>query len=103
MNRADFTLDDAIAELRQSPQFLAWGKVTLDVLAESHASKDERHYTPQELADMWKVSVDVIRRAFRDEPGVLKIGEKSPKHKQQYLTLRIPESVVDRVHTRLSA
>jgi hypothetical protein len=26
---------------------------------------------------------------FRDEPGVLKMGEKSPKHKRQYLALRI--------------
>jgi hypothetical protein len=63
---------------------------------------DEKHYTPNDLAKAWGVSVDSIRRLFRDEPGVLKMGEKSPSHKRQYLTLRIPESVAGRVHKRLS-
>ncbi len=63
---------------------------------------DERHYAPADLAKAWGVNVETIRNIFREEPGVMKIGEKDPKHKRPYLTLRIPESVAVRVHTRLS-
>jgi hypothetical protein len=64
---------------------------------------DERHYSPADLAEAWSVDVETIRNLFREEPGVLKIGEKDPKHKRAYITLRIPESVAVRVHKRLSA
>jgi len=63
---------------------------------------EERHYTPTDLAKIWSVDVETIRNLFRNEPGVLKIGEKAPRHKRAYLTLRIPESVALRVHKRLS-
>lgn len=63
---------------------------------------DERHFTPADLAKAWSVDVETIRNVFRDEPGVVKIGDKNPKHKRSYLTLRIPESVAVRVHRRLS-
>ena len=63
---------------------------------------DERHYSPADLAKAWSVDVETIRNLFREEPGVLKIGEKDPKHKRAYITLRIPESVAVRVHKRLS-
>ena len=92
------SIADAIAELTASSKFLAWKpepkpERPLD-LSRLEQNAAETHYTPQELADIWRVSVDSIRRIFRDEPGVLKMGEKNPKHKRQYLTLRIPESVV---------
>lgn len=63
---------------------------------------DEPHYSPAELAKSWGVDVETIRNLFRNEPGVLKIGDKNPKHKRPYLTLRIPESVAVRLHERLS-
>jgi hypothetical protein len=63
---------------------------------------DERHYSPADLAKVWSVDVETIRNLFRNEPGVLKIGEKAARHKRTYLTLRIPESVALRVHKRLS-
>ncbi len=63
---------------------------------------DERHYSPADLAKAWAVDVETIRNLFREEPGVVKIGEKSPRHERAYLTLRIPESVALRVHKRLS-
>lgn len=65
----------------------------------------EKHYTAQEIADLWGLSQDTIRRIFQDEPGVLKLGEVSGrmarKMKRTYVSLRIPESVVVRVHQRL--
>lgn len=62
----------------------------------------ERHYTPAEVAALWGISVDEARKVFRDEPGVLVIGSDSSVHKRRYTTLRIPESVLQRVHRRLS-
>ena len=63
---------------------------------------DEKHYTPADLAAAWSFDVETIRNIFRDEPGVLKHGEKDAKHKRGYISLRIPESVAVRVHKRLS-
>jgi predicted DNA binding CopG/RHH family protein len=34
---------------------------------------------------------------------VLVIGERSPRHKRRYVTLRIPQKVLERVHHRLSS
>lgn len=53
---------------------------------------------------MWKLSVQSVRRIFGNEPGVLTMGASRPKYGRQrgYVTLRIPQSVLDRVHTRLS-
>jgi hypothetical protein len=63
---------------------------------------DEKHYAPADLAKAWGVNVETIRNVFREEPGVVKIGERAPGHKRSYLTLRIPQSVAVRVHKRLS-
>jgi hypothetical protein len=62
----------------------------------------ERHYAVIEVAGMWNLSTDKVSEIFEHEPGVLVIGDRNPRHKRRYLTLRIPQSVVARVHTRLS-
>ena len=63
---------------------------------------EEPHYTISEIAEMWKLSVDVIRRLFQNEPGVLVLGSTNPRAKRRYLTLRIPQSVLERVHRQMS-
>jgi len=63
----------------------------------------ERHYAVTEIAEMWNLSPDKVREIFEDEPGVLVIGDRNPRHKRRYVTLRIPHSVLQRVHQRLSA
>lgn len=63
----------------------------------------ERHYAVAEIAEAWNLSADKVRELFENEPGVLVIGEQSPRHKRRYVTLRIPQSVVERVHSRLSS
>jgi hypothetical protein len=62
----------------------------------------ERHYAVAEIASMWNLSTDKVRDLFEEEPGVLLIGRRNPR-KRRYVTLRIPESVVERVHSRLSS
>jgi hypothetical protein len=63
----------------------------------------ERHYSASELAELWNLSLDTIRRIFENEPGVLVLGEdRGKRNRRRYTTLRIPESVAARVHRRLS-
>lgn len=61
----------------------------------------ERHYTVREIAKLWGFSVPTVTRYFEDEPGVLKHGKPPSRKRRSYFTLRIPESVLIRVHTRL--
>jgi hypothetical protein len=63
----------------------------------------ERHYAVTEIAEMWNLSPDKVRELFEKEPGVLVLGERSPRHKRRYVTLRIPKTVLERVHSRLSS
>jgi hypothetical protein len=58
----------------------------------------ERHFTPQELAELWRLDESTIRRLFQDEPGVLKIGEAGKRNKRDYVTLRIPASAALRFY-----
>ncbi len=62
----------------------------------------EEHLTCRQVAKQWTSSVDTVRRISRDEPGVLKIKRPETLHKRGYVSLRIPVSVVERVHRRLS-
>jgi hypothetical protein len=62
----------------------------------------ERHYSPAEIAELWGLSQDSVRRLFKEEPGVLLMAPRKRRGKRAYVTLRIPESVVERVHRNLS-
>jgi AraC-like DNA-binding protein len=59
---------------------------------------EEPHYTVKEVAAMLKLSPDTARRLFREEPGVLALGNAKRRGKRPYYTLRIPQSVLDRVY-----
>ncbi len=61
----------------------------------------ENHYTVQEVAEKWHLSEKAVRNLFREEPGVIKIEAEEARFKRGYCTLRLPESVVQRVHSRL--
>jgi hypothetical protein len=61
----------------------------------------ERHYAPEELGELWSLSADTVRRLFEHEAGVLVI-ERTRTSRRRYRTLRIPESVAQRVHHRFS-
>lgn len=61
----------------------------------------ERHYAVAEVAKMWSLSSDVVRKLFEHESGVLVIGDDGTRTKRRHRTLRIPESVMQRVHQRL--
>jgi hypothetical protein len=61
----------------------------------------ERHYAPSEVAELWQLDVETIRRIFQDEPGVIVLKSPVKKGRRPYKTIRIPHSVLERVHKRL--
>jgi hypothetical protein len=62
----------------------------------------ERHFSPKTLAEVWGMSEEYIRDLFAKEPDVLKFGAEDRNGKKRaYTTLRIPESVAERVYNRL--
>ena len=60
----------------------------------------ERHYSVDELTELWGMSDDFVRRLFMNEPGVVVFFKHRPG-KRTYRIPRIPESVVQRVHRRM--
>lgn len=90
-----FRVDKAADSLKSEPKpsrLVSW-----------KALKQTDYYTTAELAHDWNLSADTVRRLFEAEAGVMKIGDKNPKHKRRYVTLRIPRAVAERVHRRLTA
>lgn len=58
----------------------------------------ERCYSPEQIAELWALSSDTVRRIFEHEAGVLAIEAPRIYGKRRYRTLRIPESVARRVY-----
>lgn len=61
----------------------------------------EKHYSVSELAKLWGLSERTIRRMFENEAGVLCWGSSESRYKRGYKTLRVPETVMLRVHRQL--
>ena len=64
--------------------------------------QSEQYFSIQDIATQWSLSPDLVRSLFREEPGVLRIERPARRTKRVYTTLRIPQSVLQRVATRLS-
>jgi hypothetical protein len=60
----------------------------------------ERHYSPAELGELWNLSADTVRRMFENEPGVLVFENPMRSSSRRFRTIRIPESVAERVYSR---
>jgi transcriptional regulator GlxA family with amidase domain len=61
----------------------------------------ERHFSPAELAETWSLSEDTIRRMFERESGVLIFENPSRNPNRRRRTIRIPQSVAERVYRKL--
>jgi AraC-like DNA-binding protein len=63
----------------------------------------ERHYCVKEVAEMLNLSIDTVQRMFAAEEGVLVISSarSGARRRRGKVTLRIPESVLQRVYSRL--
>src|SRR5208337_561562 len=51
----------------------------------------DRHYSVQEISDIWGWGVDKTREVFESEPDVLRVGNGDRRSCRRYITLRIPE------------
>jgi hypothetical protein len=60
----------------------------------------DKHYSVQQIAEIWGWGVDKVRQIFENEPDVLREGKGDRRSCRRYITLRIPERVVRRVHAR---
>lgn len=69
---------------------------------ESESQMCERHYSPAELSEQWNLSEDTVRRIFERESDVLIFENPERTSDRRRRTMRIPESVAERVYRRLS-
>jgi hypothetical protein len=58
----------------------------------------ERHYTIGEIAENWHADYKTVRRMFEGQPGVLVWGPGERRHRRSHVSMRVPESVMIRVH-----
>ena len=65
---------------------------------DTEAAAFETHYRIGELARMWGLGRETIRRLVKDDPGVIKIRMGRRK---AHTTYSVPESAARRIHTRL--
>jgi hypothetical protein len=70
-------------------------------LTPTNTAEFEHHFTAKEVAEAWNLSQDTIYRLFVNEPGVLILASERKKYRRTRRTLRIPESVKNRVYRRL--
>jgi hypothetical protein len=61
----------------------------------------EKHYSLEQIGELWGLSTRTVRKMFENEPGIIVFGNTGSLKKRRYLTFRIPESVLLRVHRRL--
>lgn len=61
----------------------------------------EKHYSVIEIAKLWALSEKTVRKIFEREPGVIHWSTEERLHKRGYRTLRVPETVLHRVHRKL--
>jgi hypothetical protein len=64
----------------------------------SENSAFERHYRIGELARMWGLGRETVRKLVKDDPGVIKIRMG---RKKAHTIYSVPESAATRIHTRL--
>ena len=58
----------------------------------------EKHYRIGELARLWGLGRETVRKLVKDDPGVIKIRMG---RKRVHTTYSVPESAARRIHTRL--
>ncbi len=58
----------------------------------------EKHYRIGELARIWGLGRETVRKLVKDEPGVVRVRLG---HKKAHTIYSVPESAALRIHTRL--
>jgi hypothetical protein len=58
----------------------------------------EKHYRVSDLAKLWGLGRETVRKLVKDDPGVIKVRQG---RKKAHTTYSVPESAAKRIHTRL--
>jgi len=58
----------------------------------------EKHYRISDLARLWGLGRETVRKLVKDDPGVIKIRMG---RKKAHTVYSVPESAAKRIHTRL--
>ena len=58
----------------------------------------EKHYRISDLARLWGLGRETVRKLVKDDPGVVKIRMG---RKKAHTIYSVPESAAHRIHTRL--
>jgi hypothetical protein len=58
----------------------------------------EKHYRISDLARLWGLGRETVRKLVKDDPGVIKIRMG---RKKAHTVYSVPESAAHRIHTRL--
>jgi|SRR5450631_3513670 hypothetical protein len=58
----------------------------------------EKHYRVSDLAKLWGLGRETVRKLVKDDPGVVKVRQG---RKKVHTTYSVPESAAKRIHTRL--
>jgi hypothetical protein len=61
----------------------------------------EKHYTVGEIAKRWHLDYKTVRKEFENETGVLSFGPGERRFKRSHISMRVPETVMVRVHRRM--
>jgi hypothetical protein len=72
------------------------------VISEIDAAADTEYFTPQQIAELLKVSVDTVVRKFENRPGVLNLGSAESRFTRRYRTIRIPRTAFEAFVTETS-
>jgi hypothetical protein len=58
----------------------------------------EKHYRIGELAELWGLGRETVRKLVKDDPGVIKV---KMGRKKAHTVYSVPASAAERIHTRL--
>ena len=61
----------------------------------------EMHYSIVEIAELWALSEETDRKIFESKPVVIHWSTEEKLYKRGYPTLRVPGTVLYRVHRKL--
>jgi len=75
---------------------MAKGTVVAAVLVEN--TTFEKHYRISDLARLWGLGRETVRKLVKDDPGVVKVRLG---RKKAHTIYSVPESAAQRIHTRL--
>jgi hypothetical protein len=78
-----------------SVQLSVYDNCAIPFIINALQASAEEYLTPQEIAELLKVSTDTVVRKFENRKGVLDLGSSESRFTRRYRVLRIPRRVFE--------